>query len=87
MVCERGDVRLEGRENKYAARFGGNFRRIELTRESDAAEIATLYKKVWDEYKGKFPQELVRARQPSVEQTKEWMRQDAYFVAKTALKL
>lgn len=82
MVCERGDVRLEGGENKDATRFDGNFHRIELARESDAAEIAALYKKVWNEYKGKFPHELVRARQPSVEQMKEWMRQDAYFVAK-----
>jgi putative acetyltransferase len=75
-------VRLKGREKKDAARFDSNFHRIELARESDAPEIAALYKKVWDEYKGRFPQELVRARQPSVEQMKEWMRQDAYFVVK-----
>jgi GNAT superfamily N-acetyltransferase len=73
---------LERDENKGAARFDGNFDRIELARDSDGAEIAALYRKVWDEYKGEFPPELVRARQPSGEQVKEWMRQDAYFVAK-----
>jgi putative acetyltransferase len=82
MACETGDVNLKGRENKDARRSGGDFQRIELATESDAAEIAALYKKVWDEYKGIFPHQLVRARQPSVEQMKEWMRQDAYFVAR-----
>lgn len=75
-------MRLESGENKDATHFDDNLHRIELAIEADAAEIAALYKKVWNEYKDKFPYELVRARQPSVKQMKEWMREDAYFVAK-----
>ena len=60
----------------------GNPYRIELAKESQAVEIASLYKNTWDEYRGRFPDALVRARQPSAEQMREWMRQDAYFVAK-----
>jgi GNAT superfamily N-acetyltransferase len=82
MVCERDDVHLEAGDNKDSTRFDGNFHRIEFARESDAAEIAALYEKVWNEYKGKFPDELVKARQPTAKQMKEWMEQDAYFVAK-----
>jgi putative acetyltransferase len=87
IVCESDDVCLEGGENMDARRFDGNFHRIELATESDAAGIAALYKKVWDEYRGRFPNELVRARQPSVEQMKEWMRQDAYFVVKIGSRI
>jgi putative acetyltransferase len=78
---------LEGGETKDAICFGDSFHRIELAKESDAAEIAALYKKVWDEYKGRFPRKLVRARQPSVEQMKEWMLQDSYFVAKIGSRI
>jgi len=60
----------------------GNSYQIEKARRRDAVEISSLYKRVWDEYKGKFPDELVKARQPTVEQMKEWMRHDAYFVAR-----
>lgn len=55
---------------------------IERARESDASQISSLYKKVWDEYKGKFPNELIVAREPSVKQVRRWIKQDTYFVTK-----
>jgi len=60
----------------------GNPHRIELAKKSEAVEIASLYKKTWDEYRSRFPDELLRARQPSAEQMKDWMKQDTYFVAR-----
>jgi len=60
---------------------------IEAAKESDAVKIAALYKRVWDEYCGKFPTELVRARQPSAEQMRKWMRLDTYFVAKEGSRI
>jgi len=63
-------------------RFDSCSHSIEVAKESDAANIAVLYKRVWDEYGGKFPDELVKARQPSAEQVKEWTKLDTYFVAK-----
>jgi ribosomal protein S18 acetylase RimI-like enzyme len=87
VVCERCDANLESGENNNAIRLDRSSYRIESATESDAAEIAALYKKVWDEYKGRFPQELIGARQPSVEQMKEWMRQDAYFVARIGSRI
>jgi ribosomal protein S18 acetylase RimI-like enzyme len=87
VVWERCDVYLEGGRNKDPTWFDGNFYRIELAKDPDAAEIAALYKTVWDEYRGKFPQELIGARQPSAEQMQEWMRRDAYFVAKIGSRI
>lgn len=60
---------------------------MEFAKESDAVEMVALCKRVWSEYKGTFPHELVRARRPSLEQMKEWMRQDSYFVAKVASQI
>jgi GNAT superfamily N-acetyltransferase len=75
--------RLVSKENrKTATGFEGDSPRIEMAGESDAVEIAALYKRVWDEYGGELPDELVKARQPSAEQMKEWIRHDTYFVAK-----
>jgi len=63
-------------------RFDGNSYRIERAEKHDASEITSLYKRVWDEYRGEFPDELVKARQPTTEQMKGWMRHDAYFVVR-----
>lgn len=80
---QKGYALLKGIGNKdVTLGFEGNTYCIELARESDTVEIASLYKRVWDEYSGEFPEELIRARQPSAEQMKEWMRRDTYFVAK-----
>jgi len=80
--------RLESREDKkITVRFEGNSYRIETAAESDAVKIAAIYKSVWDEYRGKFPDELVEARQASAEQMKEWMRHGAYFVAKEGTRI
>jgi len=61
--------------------------RVKLASESDAAEIAALYKRVWDEYRDKFPVELIRSRQPSAERMKGWIWDDAYFVARMGSKI
>jgi len=68
-------------------RLDGNSYQIEQARRRDAVEISSLYKRVWDEYRGKFPDELVKARQPTTERMKEWMRQDAYFVAREGSRI
>jgi len=68
-------------------RLDGNSYQIEQARRRDAVEISSLYKRVWDEYKGRFPDELVNARQPTAEQMREWMRHDAYFVAREGSRI
>ena len=68
-------------------RLDGNPYQIEQARRRDAVEISSLYERVWDEYRSEFPDELVRARQPTVEQMKEWMRHDAYFVAREGSRI
>lgn len=79
---------MDSRENeKTTIRFEGNSYRIKLARGSDAVEISALYKRVWDKYSGKFPDELIRARQPSADQMKEWIRHDTYFVAKEGTRI
>jgi GNAT superfamily N-acetyltransferase len=79
---------LEGKDNKkITERFGGSSHSIEFAKELDAVEIASLYKRAWDEYSGRFPDELVRARQPSAEQMKEWIREDTYFVVKVGSQI
>lgn len=55
---------------------------IEPARERDAFQISALYKKVWDEYRSKFPNELIADREASVKQVKQWIKQDTYFIAK-----
>ena len=47
----------------------------------DASEISHLYKNVWDEQKGSFPDELLRARQPDEHEMKGWLLKETYFVA------
>ena len=60
---------------------------IEPAQERDAFQISSLYKKVWDEYRGKFPNELIAAREPSVKQVTQWIKLDTYFVAKEYAKI
>jgi ribosomal protein S18 acetylase RimI-like enzyme len=59
-----------------------NFQRLELASESDAADLANLYKKTWEEYRGELPDELIGTMQLSTRQMKEWIKQDAYFVVR-----
>lgn len=47
----------------------------------DASKISQLYKMVWDEQKGKFPDELLYARQPDENEMKKWLCKETYFVA------
>ncbi|MFX1368871.1 MAG: GNAT family N-acetyltransferase [Promethearchaeota archaeon] len=49
--------------------------------ENDAWQISTLYRRVWDEFETQFPKELKESRQPSEEEMKRWMEQEAYLVA------
>ena len=48
----------------------------------DAPKISQLYKKVWDEQKGKFPDELLYARQPDENEMKKWLYKETYFTVK-----
>jgi len=68
-------------------RFVGAPYRIERARGSDAVEIVSLYRRVWNDYRGRFPDELVKARQPTAEHMKEWMRHDTYFVAREGSRI
>ena len=47
----------------------------------DAGQISILYKRVWDEFKGDFPKELLKSRQPSMETMMKWLQNDTYLVA------
>ena len=47
----------------------------------DAEDISFLYKEVWNDYRGIFPDELTKARQPSLTEMKQWLKKDSYVVA------
>ena len=47
----------------------------------DAPHISFLYKMIWDEQEGNFPDELLQARQPSINETRRWLNKETYFVA------
>jgi len=53
------------------------FRKAEL---KDADSLSLLYKKVWDEQKDLFPDELLRARQPNYNEMKKWLSKETYFI-------
>ena len=48
---------------------------------TDSEKISKLYKRVWDEYKAEFPEELLKSRQPTTGEMKQWMKNETYFVA------
>jgi GNAT superfamily N-acetyltransferase len=54
---------------------------IRSTTLDDAKDISNLYKEVWDNYRGIFPDELTAARQPSPTEMKQWLENDSYIVA------
>ncbi len=48
----------------------------------DAPGISSLYRRVWREYEGELPAELLAARQPSSDLVKEWLKRDTFFIVK-----
>jgi ribosomal protein S18 acetylase RimI-like enzyme len=53
----------------------------------DIPDICSLYKKVWDEFKGKVPQELEKSWQPSPLEFTSLMEGMTYFAARRDKKL
>ena len=51
-------------------------------RAEDARQIASLYSRVWREYEGKLPAELLAARRPSTDEVEEWLERDTFFIVK-----
>ena len=49
---------------------------------SDIPEICALYKRVWDDYKGKLPEELIKTWEPSTLEFTSWMEGVTYFAAR-----
>jgi GNAT superfamily N-acetyltransferase len=54
---------------------------IRTAKKSDTIKISKLYKDVWDEYKNKFPNELLKARQPNSKIMENWIKNEKYYVA------
>ncbi|MFX0108219.1 MAG: GNAT family N-acetyltransferase [Candidatus Hodarchaeota archaeon] len=54
---------------------------IRVADKTDAKQVSSLYKRVWDEYETQFPKELLQSRQPSQERMVQWMDKETYFVA------
>jgi len=59
---------------------------IKPARARDAFQISSLYKKVWDEYRGKFPNELIVAREPSVKQVRQQIKQDNILLQRKVVR-
>ena len=55
--------------------------KLRIANTNDAKKISELYKRVWDEQKGAFPEELLKVRQPDEEEMKKWINNETYFVA------
>jgi GNAT superfamily N-acetyltransferase len=53
---------------------------------NDAPKLSYLYKTVWDEQKGKFPDELLHARQPDENKMKQWLCKETYFMVEDTKK-
>ena len=49
---------------------------------SDIPDICNLYKRVWDEYKGKLPEELIKTWEPAPLEFTSWMEGVTYFSAR-----
>ena len=49
----------------------------------DALNISHVYKIVWDEQRGKFPDELLKDRQPDENEMKKWLCKQTYFVVES----
>jgi ribosomal protein S18 acetylase RimI-like enzyme len=54
---------------------------IRFASSEDAENISLLYKKVWNDYTGIFPENLKAARQPSTIEMVQWLQKDSYIVA------
>ena len=54
---------------------------------NDIPEICALYKRVWDEYRGKLPEELIKSWEPSTLEFTSWMEGVTYFAARRDKKL
>ena len=52
---------------------------VRTTSFEDAYQISQLYKVVWDEQKGKFPDELLHALQQDENGIKKWLSKETYF--------
>ena len=63
-----------------------NFK-IQNASEQDSSKISELYKIVWDEQKGKFPDELLDARQPDEKEMKRWIKRENYSIAEKNNKI
>ncbi len=48
---------------------------------SDAKALSLLYRRVWDDYRGQFPSELLIERQPDSDAMLKWMKEAYYFLA------
>lgn len=53
----------------------------------DIPEICALYKRVWDEYRGKLPEDLLKSWEPSTLEFTSWMEGVTYFAARRDKKL
>ncbi|MDE1837001.1 MAG: GNAT family N-acetyltransferase [Euryarchaeota archaeon] len=54
---------------------------------NDISDICALFKRVWDEYKGKLPEELLKTWEPSPLEFTSWMEGVTYFAARREKKL
>jgi GNAT superfamily N-acetyltransferase len=48
---------------------------------NDSLQISDLYQNVWDEQKGRLPDELLKDRQPDEIEMINWLKKETYFVA------
>ena len=54
---------------------------------TDIPDVCALYKRVWDEFKGKMPDELIKTWEPSPLEFTSWMEGVTYFAARRDKKL
>ena len=54
---------------------------------TDIPDICNLYKRVWDEFRGKFPEDLLKAWQPTPLEFTSWMEGVTYFSARRDRRL
>jgi GNAT superfamily N-acetyltransferase len=54
---------------------------------NDIPEICALYKRVWDEFRGKLPEELIKSWEPSALEFTSWMEGVTYLAARRDRRL
>jgi len=86
-AAERASPKASSSPNGMAAPALSGAVIVTQATHNDIPDICALYKRVWDEYRGKIPDDLLKAWQPNPLEFTSWMEGVTYFAARRDRKL